>query len=105
MSPSQPMLPNRPHTTTNVPSRTRGKIQQAENGDTMGKNDFEHLLAELRETLARQSIQKGQFTLASGASSNYYCDTKATTMSPHGAKLTGEVLFELLKDQRVEAVG
>jgi orotate phosphoribosyltransferase len=66
---------------------------------------MQHLLTELRDVIARQSIRRGKFVLASGGTSDYYCDTKATTLSPEGAKLTGEVLFELLKDQGVEAVG
>jgi orotate phosphoribosyltransferase len=66
---------------------------------------MQHLINELRDLLERSSIRRGQFTLASGATSNYYCDTKATTMSPRGSRLTGEILFELLKDQRIEAVG
>ncbi len=66
---------------------------------------MQRLLSELRDLIARQSIRHGQFTLASGGKSNYYCDTKATMLSPEGARLTGEVLFELLKPQHVEAVG
>ena len=62
-------------------------------------------IAELRDVLERQSIRRGHFTLASGATSNFYCNTKATTLSPRGARLTGEILFELLKDRGVEAVG
>jgi len=62
-------------------------------------------LEQLREVVSRQSIRRGQFTLASGGTSNYYCDTKSTTLSPEGARLVGEVLFDLLKDLRVEAVG
>jgi len=63
------------------------------------------LLLELRDVLARQSIRHGKFTLASGATSDYYCDTKATILSPRGAKLIGEVLFGMLEDRDVEAVG
>ena len=66
---------------------------------------MQRLLTDLRDVLARQSIRRGQFTLASGATSKYYCDTKATTLSPEGARLVGEVLFELVKDEGVEAVG
>ena len=57
------------------------------------------------QAAARQSIRRGHFVLASGGTSNFYCNTKATTLSPRGARLTGEILFELLKNRGVEAVG
>lgn len=62
-------------------------------------------LEELRHLLARQSIRKGEFTLASGQKSHYYCDTKATVLSPRGARLIGEALFQLLRGRGIEAVG
>lgn len=60
---------------------------------------------ELRDLLQHQSIQKGKFTLASGDISNYYCDTKATTLSPRGSFLVGSVLFPLVEKLGAEAVG
>lgn len=50
-------------------------------------------------------IRHGEFVLASGARSQYYCDTKATVLSPRGSRLIGETLFEELDERRVEAVG
>jgi len=72
---------------------------------TMQGEAMQRLSSDLRAVIAKQSIRHGKFTLASGAESTYYCDTKATTLSPEGARLTGEALFDLLKDQGVEAVG
>jgi orotate phosphoribosyltransferase len=60
---------------------------------------------ELRAFLEGNSIRRGDFTLASGRRSSYYCDTKATTLSPTGSRLVGEVLFELLVESGAEAVG
>lgn len=68
-------------------------------------SEMQKLISELRDVLERQSIRLGHFVLASGATSNYYCNTKATTLSPRGARLTGEILFELLAGRGVEAVG
>lgn len=62
-------------------------------------------IAQLRQLLQDQSIKRGEFTLSSGAVSSYYCDTKATTLSPRGARLVGETLFELLVERDAEAVG
>ncbi len=62
-------------------------------------------LLELQALLERQSIRKGDFTLASGAKSHYYCDTKATVLSPRGARLCGRELYSLLRTTGAEAVG
>ncbi|HVS62059.1 MAG TPA: phosphoribosyltransferase family protein [Thermoanaerobaculia bacterium] len=61
--------------------------------------------AELLEILARQSIRKGDFVLASGARSHYYCDVRATALSPRGGRLCGKAVLELLRPHDVEAVG
>jgi orotate phosphoribosyltransferase len=63
------------------------------------------MIEELRAVIAAQSIRHGEFTLASGASSNYYCDMKATTLSPRGAVLVGEILFRIFGKLDIEAVG
>jgi orotate phosphoribosyltransferase len=63
------------------------------------------MIEELRDVLTRQSVRRGNFTLASGAKSNYFFDCKATTLSPRGALLTGRVLVPLLKGKRIEAAG
>lgn len=60
---------------------------------------------ELRDLLQNRSIRKGDFTLASGARSNYYCDTKATVQSPDGARLIGRALYDLSRRTEAEAVG
>jgi len=62
-------------------------------------------IVELRDLLARQSIRHGEFTLVSGAKSTYYCDTKATTLSPRGSLLAGQILRPILTGHGVEAVG
>lgn len=67
--------------------------------------DLTAKLTELRQLLQERSIKKGAFTLSSGALSSYYCDTKATTLSPRGARLVGETLFELLSEDGAEAIG
>ena len=62
-------------------------------------------LDELRQILARQSIRLGEFTVTSEQKAHYYCDTKATVLSPRGARLCGRALFTLLSDRDIEAVG
>ncbi len=62
-------------------------------------------LDELRALLQERSIARGDFVLTSGARSRYYCDTKATVLSPRGSRLIGEALHKLLLPFEVEAVG
>jgi orotate phosphoribosyltransferase len=61
----------------------------------------ERLLAILKE----RSVERGTFVLASGKTSNIYFDGKQTTLHPEGAYLVGKILFEMLRDAKVDAVG
>ncbi len=72
---------------------------------TLHELDLEVLLEELEGVLVRQSLRYGSFTLASGASSSYYCDTKLTLLSPRGAALCGEALRRVVQACGAEAVG
>ncbi len=61
--------------------------------------------------LRARSVFRGNFTLASGAKSNYYVDCKLTTLHPEGAWLAGQSMHELIRKEqatrgvRVDAVG
>ncbi|HML95371.1 MAG TPA: orotate phosphoribosyltransferase [Thermodesulfobacteriota bacterium] len=60
----------------------------------------------LKEILARNSILRGEFTLASGKKSSYYIDARLTTLDPEGVSLVaGIFLEEILKDPGINAVG
>lgn len=62
---------------------------------------------QLLELLATNSFRLGEFTLSSGARSDYYIDCRTTTLHAHGAELTGRVFLELIHQQgwRAQAVG
>ena len=66
---------------------------------------------ELRELLLQKSVCEGEFTLASGAKSDFYVDARVTTLDPRGATLVGKVGWQLIKEiaaelgVRVDAVG
>jgi orotate phosphoribosyltransferase len=73
------------------------------------RQDLEALFFELRALIQEKSISRAgpgepDYVLASGKRSRYYCDTKKVTLSPEGARLTGELLFSLL-DGEADAVG
>jgi len=68
-------------------------------------DDLAATLEELREVLLRQSFRYGEFELASGATSRYYCDAKLTLLSPRGAELCGRALAIVVGRCGGEAVG
>jgi len=53
---------------------------------------------ELRALLQKKSVCHGEFTLASGAKSDFYVDARVTTFDPRGACLIGEVGWALLRE-------
>ncbi len=63
--------------------------------------------ARLKDLLKEHSLMFGEFVLASGRKSNFYFDSKKTTLRPDGAWLTARVILDLLKEQgiRADAIG
>ena len=61
----------------------------------------------LLKTLARTSFRLGQFKLSSGGISDYYIDCRTTTLSGEGGRLTGLVVFDLIREHQLQprAVG
>lgn len=52
--------------------------------------------ARLKELLIERSVRLGDFTLASGAKSDYYIDARRTTMSAEGQLLVGRVAYDAI---------
>ena len=65
----------------------------------------------LLEMLQKKSLFRGDFTLSSGAKSNYYIDCKLTTLDPQGVWLVGQLMRDLIRNEQaarkveVNAVG
>src|SRR3954471_18557289 len=61
----------------------------------------------LKKLLREKSVVRGNFTLASGKSSDYYIDCKLTTLDPEGAVLVGLTILDTLEQQDIntEAIG
>ncbi len=61
----------------------------------------------LLNLIATLSFKLGDFTLASGAHSDYYIDCRTTTLHAEGGRLAGLVLYDLIRQHwpRAEAVG
>src|SRR6266700_2205257 len=72
---------------------------------------FSSLEAELRAILVEKSVCHGNFTLASGARSDFYVDAKLTTSDPRAALLVGRVGWKHVKETatarnvRVDSIG
>src|ERR1035438_8050172 len=58
---------------------------------------------QLLALLSRISFRLGQFTLSSGATSDYYIDCRTTTLHAEGGRLTGHSVLELLEQNQIEA--
>lgn len=63
--------------------------------------DKQALIALVRE----RALKFGEFTLASGKKASHYLDGKQVTLDSTGARLVGEGIFELLKDDLPKAIG
>src|SRR5262249_3295371 len=59
----------------------------------------------LLEILKQRSLRFGDFVLRSGKRSKFFLDGKFTTLSAEGGSLVGEVMFDLIRDLEVDAVG
>lgn len=72
------------------------------------KMDLEEIKKELLEILYKKSFilsSDSIFVLSSGRKSNYYIDCKKTTLSPKGAYLIGNIIFEKIKEMKIDGIG
>jgi orotate phosphoribosyltransferase len=63
---------------------------------------------ELIEIICQQSFQYSHepiFKLASGQRSRFYINCKPTTLSPRGMFLIGHLVFDIIKDLKIDGVG
>jgi len=64
-------------------------------------------LERLKQRIREKSLFRGQVTLSSGKTSNYYMDCRLTTLDPEGSVLVAHAILELLaaKGIRADAIG
>jgi orotate phosphoribosyltransferase len=62
---------------------------------------------QLLRLLAEKSFRLGEFTLSSGARSDYYIDCRATTLDAEGARLTGRAVLDeiVARGWKPDAIG
>ncbi len=63
------------------------------------------LRRELQREIEQNAFHFGKVTLSSGATSDYYINCRAVTLSPRGAWLTANVILDALSDVDVQAIG
>ncbi len=61
--------------------------------------------AQLFQILKEKAFFRGKFILSSGKESSFYLDARLVSLSPAGAYLTGKVMLEMIKDDKVDAIG
>ena len=69
--------------------------------DTRVRDD----IAALIEQVQSLAVVRGQVTLASGRTADYYVDLRRVTLDGYAAPLVGRVMRELVADWDFEAVG
>ena len=60
---------------------------------------------ELLKLLKKDAYLKKRVKLASGRISNFYIDVRKVSLNPKGVYLISQLIFALLKDKRVNAIG
>ena len=68
-------------------------------------SDIKERLIELLLEKSFRYSENATIKLASGKMSNYYIDCRKTTYSSEGQFLVGNIIFEMIKDQKINAVG
>ncbi len=63
-----------------------------------------NIKARLKEIILEKSFKRGDFTLASGAKSNYLFDLKTTLLDPEGANLSAKLVLDKI-DKNIDAIG
>jgi len=63
------------------------------------------LKAELLGLIKEKAVVRGERTLASGKTSNFYIDGKQVTLDPQGILVTSKVMLAMLHGQHVDAIG
>jgi len=66
---------------------------------------IDDLKERLKKIIKEKAIVYKEVKLSSGKKSNYYIDGKLITLSPEGIYLVSKIIFEMIKDQNIDAIG
>lgn len=60
---------------------------------------------QLLNIIKRKSFRRGDFTLASGATSEFFFDLKPTMLDPYGAALIADRVVKMTQPYQIDAIG
>src|SRR3954462_11231190 len=60
---------------------------------------------ELANILKKKSLKRGQFTLASGKTSDYYIDARLCSLDPEGSLRIADAILKEIEGMKADAVG
>ena len=60
---------------------------------------------ELFDILYRNAFFREKIILSSGKESEYYIDARRVTLTPQGAYLSAKIILEMVKDEKLDAIG
>jgi orotate phosphoribosyltransferase len=60
---------------------------------------------ELQGIVRRDAVKFGKFILASGKESDIYVDLRKVTLQPRAAFLIGSIIYDMVKDRSIDAIG
>ena len=61
--------------------------------------------SQLLKLLKQKAVKTGRIKLSSGKISNFYVDGRLITLTPEGAWLIANIMLEMIKDKRIDAIG
>lgn len=67
--------------------------------------EINKLKTQLLALLKKDALKKGNFKLSSGKESSYYLDGRLITLSSEGAFLTASIILEMIRRDKISAVG
>ncbi len=71
----------------------------------MGNKTLKECRAQLLKLLKKKTVRTGRVRLSSGKISNFYVDGRLITLSSEGAYLVANIILEMVKDKRLDAIG
>ncbi|MCM8818235.1 MAG: orotate phosphoribosyltransferase [Candidatus Omnitrophica bacterium] len=66
---------------------------------------MEKLKERLKKIILEKCVVFKEVVLSSGKKSNFYIDCRIITLSPEGIYLVSKIIFEMIKDEKIDAIG
>ncbi|MCM8786274.1 MAG: orotate phosphoribosyltransferase [Candidatus Omnitrophica bacterium] len=66
---------------------------------------MERIKEKLKNILLKKAVFLKEVVLSSGKKSNFYIDCRIVTLSPEGLYLVSKIIFEMIKNENIDAIG